>query len=250
MPVLTVMVWPPLPPLVPPASVAQPLSEKSGSLPPRQLGSPPVVLVVLAVVPVAVLVVPPVPLVVEPPPPPPLLLLAVEPPAPPDEVVAEVLAPPLLELLVVTSPVVTDALLAAACDAVPVEPLTLAVGGLVVAVPPVVAAVVPGPLLLAEVSPSLVLATLSEVEPPPPPSVPALQAVRHAARHEVSQRTLGRMCVTMVAQCLAAVLRSRNRHQKSSPTSRLGPPAAPCRKISTGAAGTTARFKHALRARC
>jgi hypothetical protein len=198
-PVLTVMVSPPLPPLVPPASVAQPLSEKSGSLPPRQLGSPPVVLalpvvlavVVFRVVVVSVLVSPPALVEVETPPLP-ALVFAVVPPAPPELVVSEVLAPPLPEPPVLLA-VLVDVVLEVVSDALLVEApvVALALVLALVTVPLVVAAAV--------VPPPLVLAAVSDVELPPPPSVPALQAARHAASHGVTQCTSVRECVSMVA---------------------------------------------------
>src|SRR6187551_596226 len=115
------MVVPPLPPLVPPASVAQPLREKSSALPPRQLGSPPVVLAVvelvaeLDVLAAGVLELPPS----APAPPVPPVVVEVAPPTP--AVVA--VAPLVSELPVVAPLVVADVVLAATSEEVPTDEL-------------------------------------------------------------------------------------------------------------------------------
>jgi hypothetical protein len=194
-----------LPPLVPPASVAQPTREKSSSLPPRQLGSPPVVLVVLEVpvvellvTAVAVVELPPAPLAPEPPL---LLVLAVVPPEPLD--------PPAPGLPVVTPALVAVAVFAAAWETEPVVALALAVP-LVAALAVVCAAllVLAVPLLLLSDDPPLpVFETVSDVEPPAPgcepsASVPALQAHKQAASHGVASRTSVCTYVSMEKRCM------------------------------------------------
>jgi hypothetical protein len=199
--------------------VAQPLREKPGSLPPRQLGSPPVVLAVLVVleaVVVALLVAPPAPFVLESPPLPPVVVV---PPAP-EVVVSELPEPPLPEPPVV-APLVPAEVLTVTLDAlleVPVVAFEVAFEPLVFA-----AAVVRLPPLVAVVAPPLVLATSSDVESPPAPSVPPPQAVRHATSHELTQRTSGRVCLTMVAQMLGSGASITKSTSEKSSDSRRAP---------------------------